>query len=79
MLLNHCSLQDPNTEHLGTSVWDASIVLAKYLEKVLNGVLCVKLSACVPFNANPPLIILHCPDATKVTRSLFKKALMTHA
>ncbi|KAF5830984.1 putative methyltransferase-domain-containing protein [Dunaliella salina] len=25
--------QDPNTEHLGTSVWDASIVLAKFLEK----------------------------------------------
>lgn len=26
--------QDPNSEHLGTTVWDASIVLAKYFEKV---------------------------------------------
>eukprot|EP00878_Enallax_costatus_P039629 GHUV01045490.1.p1 GENE.GHUV01045490.1~~GHUV01045490.1.p1 ORF type:complete len:172 (+),score=20.38 GHUV01045490.1:270-785(+) len=25
--------QDPNSEHLGTTVWDASIVLAKYFEK----------------------------------------------
>jgi predicted nicotinamide N-methyase len=25
--------QDPNSEHLGTTVWDASIVLAKYLER----------------------------------------------
>eukprot|EP00882_Tetradesmus_deserticola_P020392 GHRQ01022031.1.p1 GENE.GHRQ01022031.1~~GHRQ01022031.1.p1 ORF type:complete len:180 (+),score=67.43 GHRQ01022031.1:225-764(+) len=25
--------QDPSSEHLGTTVWDASIVLAKYLEK----------------------------------------------
>ncbi|GMH33697.1 hypothetical protein BSKO_01531 [Bryopsis sp. KO-2023] len=25
--------QDPNSENLGTTVWDASIVLAKYLEK----------------------------------------------
>lgn len=24
--------QDPNSQHLGTTVWDASIVLAKYLE-----------------------------------------------
>ena len=27
-------LQNPNTNHLGTTVWDSSIVLAKYLEKV---------------------------------------------
>lgn len=27
--------QDPNSENLGTTVWDASIVLAKFLEKVL--------------------------------------------
>jgi len=26
--------QDPNSQHLGTTVWDSSIVLAKYLEKV---------------------------------------------
>lgn len=26
--------QDPNSSNLGTTVWDASIVLAKYLEKV---------------------------------------------
>lgn len=26
--------QNPNTQHLGTTVWDASIVLAKFLEKV---------------------------------------------
>lgn len=26
--------QDPNSEHLGTTVWDASIVLAKFFEKV---------------------------------------------
>lgn len=26
--------QDPSSENLGTTVWDASIVLAKYLEKV---------------------------------------------
>lgn len=25
--------QDPNSQHLGTTVWDASIVLAKYLEQ----------------------------------------------
>eukprot|EP01026_Neomeris_dumetosa_P000885 TRINITY_DN102066_c0_g1_i2.p1 TRINITY_DN102066_c0_g1~~TRINITY_DN102066_c0_g1_i2.p1 ORF type:complete len:251 (-),score=31.76 TRINITY_DN102066_c0_g1_i2:121-873(-) len=25
--------QDPNSNHLGTTVWDSSIVLAKYLEK----------------------------------------------
>lgn len=28
--------QDPNSENLGTTVWDASIVLAKYLEKVCS-------------------------------------------
>eukprot|EP01023_Acetabularia_acetabulum_P066506 TRINITY_DN8991_c0_g2_i1.p1 TRINITY_DN8991_c0_g2~~TRINITY_DN8991_c0_g2_i1.p1 ORF type:complete len:397 (+),score=44.51 TRINITY_DN8991_c0_g2_i1:91-1281(+) len=28
--------QDPNSNHLGTTVWDASIVLAKYLEKCNN-------------------------------------------
>jgi hypothetical protein len=27
--------QDPNSEHLGTTVWDASIVLAKFFEKVI--------------------------------------------
>uniref|UniRef100_A0A061RPL3 Uncharacterized protein n=1 Tax=Tetraselmis sp. GSL018 TaxID=582737 RepID=A0A061RPL3_9CHLO len=27
--------QSPGSDHLGTTVWDASIVLAKYLEKVL--------------------------------------------
>lgn len=26
--------QDPNSNNLGTTVWDASIVLAKYIEKV---------------------------------------------
>ena len=26
--------QDPNSQNLGTTVWDASIVLAKWLEKV---------------------------------------------
>jgi hypothetical protein len=26
--------QDPNSHHLGLTVWDASIVLAKYLEQV---------------------------------------------
>ncbi|XP_076957569.1 uncharacterized protein LOC143633105 [Bidens hawaiensis] len=25
--------QDPNSKHLGTTVWDASMVLVKYLEK----------------------------------------------
>uniref|UniRef100_A0A7N0RCI7 Uncharacterized protein n=1 Tax=Kalanchoe fedtschenkoi TaxID=63787 RepID=A0A7N0RCI7_KALFE len=25
--------QDPNSQHLGTTVWDASVVLAKYLER----------------------------------------------
>ena len=29
-------LQNPNTNHLGTTVWDSSIVLAKFLEKVLT-------------------------------------------
>jgi hypothetical protein len=29
--------QNPNSEHLGTTVWDASIVMAKYLEKVGQG------------------------------------------
>ena len=29
--------QDPNSQHLGTTVWDSSIVLAKYLEKVSRG------------------------------------------
>lgn len=24
--------QDPNSKHLGTTVWDASMVFAKYLE-----------------------------------------------
>jgi predicted nicotinamide N-methyase len=28
-----CLSQDPNSHNLGTTVWDASIVLAKYLEK----------------------------------------------
>lgn len=28
--------QDPNSENLGTTVWDASIVLAKFLEKVVQ-------------------------------------------
>ena len=28
--------QDPNSQHLGTTVWDASIVLAKYLEQVCD-------------------------------------------
>ena len=26
--------QDPNSQHLGSTVWDASIVFAKYLEQV---------------------------------------------
>jgi hypothetical protein len=35
----HCRItlrlaQDPSSEHLGTTVWDASIVMAKYFEKV---------------------------------------------
>jgi hypothetical protein len=29
--------QDPSSLHLGTTVWDASIVLAKWLEKVKGG------------------------------------------
>ena len=41
----HCSpcrhtfklAQDPNSNILGTTVWDSSIVLAKYLEKVADG------------------------------------------
>eukprot|EP00955_Chlamydomonas_euryale_P088962 364426-Chlamydomonas_euryale.AAC.28 len=34
--------QNPASEHLGTTVWDASIVLAKYLEKVRNNhVFCI--------------------------------------
>ena len=28
--------QDPSSEDLGTTVWDASIVLAKYIEKVFG-------------------------------------------
>lgn len=28
--------QDPNSEHLGTTVWDASIVVAKMFEKVMG-------------------------------------------
>lgn len=28
--------QDPSSEHLGTTVWDASIVMAKYFEKVCD-------------------------------------------
>lgn len=37
--------QNPSSEHLGTTVWDASVVLAKWMEKVwcvagrANGVL----------------------------------------
>ncbi len=27
-------VQNPSSEHLGTTVWDASIVLAKWMEKV---------------------------------------------
>ena len=34
--------QDPNSQHLGTTVWDASIVLAKYLEKV-NRAACTRM------------------------------------
>ncbi len=26
--------QDPSSEHLGTTVWDSSVVLAKWMEKV---------------------------------------------
>lgn len=29
--------QNPSSEHLGTTVWDASIVLAKYFERVSVG------------------------------------------
>lgn len=28
--------QDPSSMNLGTTVWDASIVLAKFLEKVIQ-------------------------------------------
>lgn len=49
--------QDPNSENLGTTVWDASIVLAKYLEKVclptellapesLQALMCDKIQCC---------------------------------
>lgn len=30
-------VQDPSSEHLGTTVWDASVVLAKWFEKVCWG------------------------------------------
>jgi hypothetical protein len=38
--------QDPNSEHLGTTVWDASIVLAKFFEKVGTEVVSGVLGLC---------------------------------
>lgn len=48
--------QDPNSQHLGTTVWDASIVFAKYLEKnsrkkfapaLMKGKTCLELGSGV--------------------------------
>lgn len=50
--------QDPNTEHLGTTVWDASIVLAKYLEKVNQGARCAAAGeAAPPLRAATPTLL----------------------
>lgn len=54
--------QDPNSQHLGTTVWDASIVLAKYLQKVqplyAYGILLHMYQYCVR-SATPVPTCLH--------------------
>jgi hypothetical protein len=56
--------QDPSSEHLGTTVWDASIVLAKYFEKVcgLTRVILYDLSATTAAQLSHTLRSVQCTN-----------------